>query len=153
MGAVKEAFSQAIESVFQHSPATIEGEQVYTVDLAFDYILAIGNGDDNMLRAMEHELFAIYGIDTADFLTDWAGRIASAVGIFTGQLTTDDGCTGNYFDMVAYTYHHSPRSVAKALSAFGLTDSAVQGIIYLLAGRLLDASEQLSIVKFEYLAR
>jgi hypothetical protein len=153
MGAMKEAFAQAIESVFETSATTIKGEQVFTADLVFDYILAIENGDDEWLRSMEHDHFETYGIDTADFLADWAGKFATAIGIFTGQLTTEDGCAANYFDILAYSYHHTPRSVVKALSAFGLTDSAVQGIIYLLAGRLLDASEQLRIVKFEYLSR
>jgi hypothetical protein len=153
MGAVKEAFAEAIESVFETHATTIKGEQVFTADLVFDYIMAIVDGDDEWLRSMEHNHFATYGIDTADFLSDWAGKFATAIGIFTGQLSTDDGCAANYFDILAYSYHHTPRSVAKALSAFGLTDSAVQGIIYMLAGRLLDASEQLRIVKFEYLAR
>jgi hypothetical protein len=153
MGASKEAFAQAIESVFELTPPMIQGEQVYAADLVFDYILAIGDGNDDWLRMLEDYQFANYGIDTADFLADWCGKFAAAIGIFTGQLTTDDGCTANYFDMLAFMYHHTPRSVAKALSAFGLTDSAVQGIIYLLAGRLLDASEQLHIVRFEYLNR
>lgn len=153
MGAVKEAFAQAVESVFETASTAIKGEQVFTADLVFDYILAIANGDDQWLRAMEHEHFDTYGIDTADFLSDWAGKFATAIGIFTGQLSTEDGCAANYFDILAYSYHHTPRSVAKALVAFGLTDSAVQGIIYMLAGRLLDATEQLRIVKFEYLAR
>ena len=153
MGAVKEAFAEAIESVFQACSTTIEGEQVFTADLVFDYILAISDGDDEWLRSREHDHFETYGIDTADFLSDWAGKFATAIGIFTGQLTTEDGCAANYFDILAYSYHHTPRSVAKALVSFGLTDRAVQGIIYLLAGRLLDASEQLRIVKFEYLNR
>ena len=153
MGASKEAFAQGVESVFEMTPPIIQGEQVYTADLVFDYIMGIGDGHDDWLRMLEHHLFANYGTDTADFLADWCGQFAAAIGIFTGQLTTDDGCTANYFDMLAFSYHHTPRSVAKALSAFGLTDSAVQGIIYLLAGRLLDASEQLHIVRFEYLNR
>ena len=124
MGAVKEAFAQAIESVFETSATTIKGEQVFTADLVSDYLLAIGNGDDDWLRAMELQHFEDYNVNTADFLTDWAGRVATAVGIFTGQLTTEDGCAANYFDLLAFSYHHSPRSVAKALSCLLYTSDA-----------------------------
>lgn len=153
MGAVKQHYEQTLESMFKTQLVQMNGDNLYTVELAFDLFDLQGNGMDPELQALEHEWFATYHVDTADFLSDWAGRLASAIAVFSGLATTDDGCVGNYFDMLAYTYHHTPRQVAKALSAFGLTDAAVQGIIYMLAGRLLDASSQLSIVKFEYLAR
>ena len=153
MGAVKAYLEQSIESVFEPAPIEMNGNVIYTADIAFDLILDMINGDDDNLREFENRWFSTYDVETADFLADWAYRISPAVAVFTGLATTDDGCVGNGFDMLAYTYHRSPRSVAKALSTFGLKDAAVQGIIYMLAGRLLDASEQLRIVRFDYLAK
>jgi hypothetical protein len=153
MGAVKEHYAATIESAFLPTPVEMNSDTIYTADLAFDHIMMQANSMDAELQGLEQDWFASYHVDTADYLSDWAGRISAAVAVFTGLTTTDEGCVGNYFDMLAYTYHHTPRQVAKALKAFGLTDAVVQGIIYMLAGRLLDASEQLRIVKFEYLAR
>ena len=153
MGAVKAYLEQSIESVFGPAPIEMNGDVIYTADIAFDLILDMVNGDDERMRSYEMSWFGDYHVDTADFLTDWAGRVSSAIAVFSGLATTDEGCVGNYFDILSYTYHHSPRSVAKALRTFGLTDAAVQGIIYMLAGRLLDASDQLRIVRFDYLAK
>jgi hypothetical protein len=153
MGAVKEYYAASVESAFLPKPVEMNGDIIYTADLAFDNILMQENSMDSELQALEQYWFANYHVDTADYLSDWAGRISAAIAVFTGITTTDEGCVGNYFDMMAYTYHHTPRQVAKALTAFGLTDAAVQGIIYMLAGRLLDATKQLRIVRFEYLAK
>ena len=153
MGAVKANLEQNIEAVFELAPIEMNGDVVFTADIAFDLILDLTDGDDDKLRLAEKVWFNEYDSETADFLADWAKRISSAVAVFTGLATTDDGCVANYFDMLAMTYHHAPRRVAKALRTFGLTEAAVQGIVYMLAGRLLDASEQLRIVRFDYLAK
>lgn len=153
MGSVKASFEETLDSVFELAPVEMNGDSIFTADIAFNLILDIASGDDELIRGYERAWFDRYDNESADFLADWARRISSAVAVFAGLATTDEGCVGNYFDMLAMTYHHSPRSVAKALRTFGLREAAAQGIIYMLAGRLLDASEQLHIVRFDYLAK
>jgi hypothetical protein len=52
---------------------------------------------------------------------------------------------------MAYHFNNSPRRTVRAMQQMGLNDKAIQGIIYLLTGRLLEANESLNIVRFEYL--
>jgi hypothetical protein len=151
MGAVKEAMAQAIDSVFEFHKVELKDDTIYPSEIAFSYILAIGDGDDNQLRDLGDSIFDSLAIDTADFVSDWAGSISAAIGIYTGLLSLDEGCTENYFDWLAYFYHHNPRHVGRALWRFGLTEKACQAIIYLLAGRLLETGGKLSITKFDYL--
>jgi hypothetical protein len=153
MGAVKEALFDTIESAFESSSIEIHGEPVIMSGVMFDYFLGMTAGDDESLRSREWANFENYGIDTADFITDWAGGFTAAYSVLSGLATTDDGCVGNYLDMLAYHYHHSPRHLGRALQRFGFTDTVSQGIVYLLAGRLLEASPALRIVSFDYLKK
>ena len=153
MGAVKEALFDTIESAFESSSVEIHGEPVFMSEVMFDYFLGMTSGDDDFLRSLEKTHFENYGIDTADFITDWAGGFTAAYAVLSGLATTDDGCVGNYLDMLAYHYHHSPRHLGRALQRFGFTKTVSQGIVYLLAGRLLEASPALRIVSFDYLKK
>lgn len=151
MGAVKEALFDAIYSAFDSTNVEIHGESVIMSEVMFDYFMGVTSSDDDYLRSLEKSNFEKYGIDTADFLTDWAGVFTAAYSVLSGIATTDDGCIGNYLDLLAYHYHHAPRHVGRALQTMGFTDAAAQGIIYLLAGRLLNATSKLNIVSFDYL--
>lgn len=153
MGAVKEAMSEAINSVFREYEVDIHGESVLANCEVFDNIMFQLDGFDQGLRDQEVRFFDDYQIDTADFLADWLNRLSACIAVYTGVATTDDGSIGVSFDMAAYSYHYAPRQVAKALRKLGLADTATQGIIYLLAGRLLEANGELSIVKFDYIPR
>jgi hypothetical protein len=77
--------------------------------------------------------------------------MTAAIAVFTGEATTEDGLVGNSFDWMAYHFNNSPRRTVRAMQDMGLNDRAVQGIIYLLTGRLLEVNEALNIVRFEYL--
>jgi hypothetical protein len=151
MGAVKEALLETIESAFESNVVEIHGEPVVMSGIMFDYFLGISDGDDWSLRSLEQAHFADYGIDAADFITDWAGKFTAAYAVLSGLATTEDGCVENYLDVLAFIYHHSPRQVGRALQRFGFTSSVCQGIVYLLAGRLLNSSKKLGIVSFDYL--
>lgn len=151
MGAVKEALFDAIYSAFDSTKVEIHGESVVMSEVMFDYFMGVTSSDDDYLRSLEKSNFEKYGIDTADFLTDWAGVFTAAYSVLSGIATTDDGCIGNYLDLLAYHYHHAPRHVGRALQTMGFTDAVAQGIIYLLAGRLLEATNKLNIVSFDYL--
>jgi hypothetical protein len=151
MGAVKEALFDTIYSAFESINVEIHGESVVMPELMFDYFMGITSSDDDFLRSLEKSNFEKYGIDTADFITDWAGVFTAAYSVLSGLATTDDGCVGNYLDLLAYHYHHAPRHLGRALQRFGFTKAVSQGIVYLLAGRLLEASPALRIVSFDYL--
>lgn len=151
MGAVKEALFETIESAFESSSVEIHDEPVAVSEIMFDYFLGITSGDDEFLRSLESSTFENYGIDAADFITDWAGGFTAAYAVLSGLATTDDGCLDNYLAMLAYHYHHAPRHVGRALQRFGFTPAVSQGIVYLLAGRLLEASQKFRVVSFDYL--
>lgn len=151
MGAVKEALSETIQSAFESPTIELYGDRVVIGCEMFDYFIGITGGDDDYLRSLEKSTFANFNIDTADFLTDWLGGFTAAYAVLSGLATTDDGCIGNYLDLLAYHYHHAPRHVGRALQRMGFTDAVAQGIIYLLAGRLLNATKKLGIVSFDYL--
>lgn len=151
MGAVKEALSETIQSAFVSPTIELYGERVVIGCEMFDSFMGISVGDDDYLRSLEKSRFADFNIDTADFLTDWLGGFTAAYAVLSGLATTDDGCVGNYLDLLAYHYHHAPRHVGRALQRIGFTDAVAQGIIYLLAGRLLNATSNLGIVSFDYL--
>jgi hypothetical protein len=151
MGAVKEALFETIESAFESSSVEIHDEPVAVSEVMFDYFLGITSGDDEFLRSLESSTFENYGIHAADFITDWAGGFTAAYAVLSGLATTDDGCLDNYLAMLAYHYHHAPRHVGRALQRFGFTPAVSQGIVYLLAGRLLEASQKFRVVSFDYL--
>ena len=151
MGAVKAALSETIDSAFVSPTIELYGDQVVIGCEMFDYFIAITSGDDDFLRSLEQSHFANLHVDTADFLTDWLGAFTSAYAVLSGLATTEDGCVGNYLDLLAFQYHHAPRHVGRALQRIGFTDAVAQGIIYLLAGRLLNATNKLGIVSFDYL--
>lgn len=151
MGAVKEALVETIESAFVSGLIEVHGEPIHPASILFDRFIGITDGDDDYLRSLETATFEEYGIDAADFITDWAGGFTAAYAVLSGLATTEDGCVGNYLDLLAFHYHHAPRHVGRALQRFGFTDSVAQGIVYLLAGRLLNATSKLGIVSFEYL--
>lgn len=151
MGAVKEALSETIQSAFVSPTIELYGDQVVIGCEMFDSFMGIIDGDDDYLRSLEKSRFASFNIDTADFLTDWLGGFTAAYAVLSGLATTEDGCVGNYLDLLAYHYHHAPRHVGRALQRMGFTDAVAQGIIYLLAGRLLNATSKLNIVSFDYL--
>jgi hypothetical protein len=151
MGAVKEAMFDVIESAFESNYVEVHGEPVAMSEVMFDYLLGMTAGDDESLRSREWANFDNYGIDAADFITDWAGGFTAAYAVLSGLATTEDGCVGNYLAMLAYHYHHAPRHLGRALQRFGFTNAVSQGIVYLLAGRLLEASQELRVVSFDYL--
>ena len=151
MGAVKEALFETIESAFVSGSVEVHGEPVFMSEIMFDYFLGLTSGDDDFLRSLEKSHFENYGVDAADFITDWASGFTAAYAVLAGLATTEDGCLGNSFDRLAYHYHHAPRHLGRALQRFGFTNAVSQGIVYLLAGRLLDASQKLRIVSFDYL--
>lgn len=151
MGAVKEALAETIDSAFLAPTIELYGDQVVIGSEMFDYFIGITGGDDDFLRSLEKSHFANFYVDTADFLTDWLGAFTSAYAVLSGLATTEDGCVGNYLDLLAFQYHHAPRHVGRALQRIGFTEAVAQGIIYLLAGRLLNATKKLSIVSFDYL--
>jgi hypothetical protein len=151
MGAVKEALFDTIESAFVSNAVEIHGEPVFMSEVMFDYFLGMTSGDDEFLRSLEKSHFDTYEIDAADFITDWAGGFTAAYAVLSGLATTEDGCVGNYLAMLAYHYHHAPRHLGRALQRFGFTNAVSQGIVYLLAGRLLEASQELRVISFDYL--
>lgn len=153
MGAVKQALFDTIESAFESNTVEIHGEPVAMSEVMFDYFLGMTSGDDDFLRSLERTHFETYNVDTADFITDWAGGFTAAYAVLSGLATTEDGCVGNSFDLLAYHYHHAPRHLGRALQRFGFTNAVSQGIVYLLAGRLLEASQSLRIVSFDYLKK
>jgi hypothetical protein len=153
MGAVKEALFDTIESAFESNTVEVHGQEVFMSEVMFDYFLGMTSGDDDLLRILERANFEEYQIDTADFITDWAGRFTAAYAVLSGLATTEDGCVGNLLASLAYHYHHAPRHVGRALQRFGFTKAVSQGIVYLLAGRLLEASPALRIVSFDYLTK
>lgn len=151
MGAVKEALSETIQSAFVSPTIELYGDRVVIGCEIFDYFMGITSGDDDYLRSLEKSHFDTFDVDTADFLTDWLGGFTSAFAVLSGLATTEDGCVGNYLDLLAFHYHHAPRHVGRALQRIGFTDAVAQGIVYLLAGRLLNATGKLGIVSFDYL--
>jgi hypothetical protein len=153
MGAIKEALYESVESVFDKHSVEIQGEEVSMVGEVFDIVIDLLDGDAEALRDREQYWFHQYSIDTADFLADWTFRITSAVIIFTGIGTTEDGLVGNSFASFALFYHLHPRRAVAAMQKSGLNDKAIQGIIYLMAGRLIDQNSGLTIDRFDYLDR
>ena len=151
MGAVKEHLYESVESVFEKHSVEIYGEEIAMVGEVFDIVLDLLDGDAEALRDRELYWFQQYSIDTADFLTDWTFKVASAITIFTGLGTTEDGLVGNSFASLALFYHLHPRRTAVAMQRMGMTDKAIQAIIYMLAGVILDQNDKLKIVKFSYL--
>lgn len=151
MGAVKEALYEAVESAFNSHSVEILGEEVPIVGETFDILLDLVDGDAEALRDREHYWFKEYSIDTADFLTDWTFKITSAIAIYTGLATTEDGLIGNSFASFSLFYHLHPRRAVAAMQKSGLNDKAIQAIIYLMAGRLLDENSDLGIDRFDYL--
>lgn len=151
MGAMKEYLSENIESVLANRTITMNGDELdidFEISETLGYLLC---GDNQSLHDKEHEYFTTLHIDTADFLTDWIHAVTASIAIFTGQATTEDGLIGNSFDWMAYHFNNSPRRTVRAMQEMGLSDRAVQGILYLLTGRLLEANEALNIVRFEYM--
>jgi hypothetical protein len=151
MGAMKELMLENYESVFDSQDLKINGDDVWIVYEMMEIQTLLLCSDNEGLHRKEHEWFENLHIDTADFLTDWLHPVTAAVSVFTGMQTTQDGLIGNSFDTMAYWFHLSPRRAVRAMQKLGLKDRAVQGIIYLLTGRLLDANNALNIVRFEYL--
>ena len=151
MGQVKEYLTENIESVLAKNVIELYGDKVNIDFEIMDTLACLLGGDNQSLHDKEHEYFTTLHIDTADFLADWLHAMTAAVAIFTGQATTEDGLVGNSFDWMAYHFNNSPRRTVRAMQDMGLNDRAVQGIIYLLTGRLLEANEALNIVRFEYL--
>lgn len=151
MGAVKEQLYASVESVFDKHSVEIYGEEVSMVGEVFDIVIDLLDGDAEALRDREQYWFQQYSIDTADFLADWTFRITSAVIIFTGIGTTEDGLVGNSFASFALFYHLHPRRAVAAMQKSGLNDKTIQAIVYLMAGRLLDENPDLGIDRFDYL--
>lgn len=151
MGAVKEQLYTAVESVFEKHSVEIYGEEVAMVGEVFDIVIDLLDGDAEALRDREQYWFQQYSIDTADFLTDWTFKITSAIAIFTGIGTTEDGLIGNSFASFSLFYHLHPRRAVAAMQKSGLNDKTIQAIVYLMAGRLLDENSELAIDRFDYL--
>lgn len=151
MGAVKEALDDSLSSVLETYVVEMNSDRVVMNCEFMNTFLALTDGDNQMLQAQEQQWFEEYHIDTADFLADWTHAITAAVAIFTGLATTEDGLIGNSFSWLAYRYHIAPRGVVVAMQKCGLTDRAIQGIIYMLAGVILDENDKMKIVKFSYL--
>jgi hypothetical protein len=151
MGAMKELLAENIESVLAKNVIELYGDEVNIDFEIMDTLAYLLAGDNQSLHDKEHEYFTTLHIDTADFLTDWLHAMTAAIAIFTGEATTEDGLVGNSFDWMAYHFNNSPRRSVRAMQEMGLNDRAVQGIIYLLTGRLLEANEALNIVRFEYM--
>lgn len=151
MGAMKELMHENYESVFETQDLKMNGDEVWVIYEMMEMQTLLLCNDNEGIQQKEQDYFANLHIDTADFLTDWLHPVTAAVSIFTGMHTTEDGLIGNSFDTMAYLYHLSPRRAVRAMQKLGLNDRAVQGIIYLLTGRLLDANNALNIVRFEYL--
>ena len=147
----KELILENIESVLTSWQVQFEHDKVaigYEMNTTFCNLLFSNNQG---FQDQEHEYFTTLHIDTADFLADWLHCTTAAVSIFTGMATTDEGLVGNSFDWMAYHFNNSPRRTVRAMQQMGLNDKAIQGIIYLLTGRLLEANKALNIVRFEYL--
>jgi len=153
MGAMKEALADSIESVLVGGKVEIEGQEVIMSCEINDVFLSLISGDNQSIHALEHQWFDTMNVDAADFLSDWLHGITAAVAIYTGLATTDDGLIGNSFAWLAYHYHLHPRRVAVAMMKAGLNDKAIQAILYLLSGVILDQNDKLKIVKFDYLNR
>lgn len=153
MGAVKEALADNIESVLVSGRVEIGGQEVIMSCEINDVFLNLMAGDNQGIHALERQWFETMNVDAADFLSDWLHSIAAAVAIYTGLATTDDGFIGNSFAWLAYHYHIHPRRVAVAMMKAGLNDKAIQAILYMLAGVILDQNDKLRIVKFDYLGR
>lgn len=151
MGAMKEALADSIESVLVANKVEIAGQKVIMSCEINDVFLALLAGDNQSLHQLERQWFDTMEIDAADFMADWCHSITAAVAIYTGLATTEDGLIGNSFAWLAYHYHLHPRHVAVAMMKAGLNDKAIQGIIYLLSGVILDQNDKLRIVKFDYL--
>lgn len=153
MGAIKEALADTIESVLVSGRVEIEGQEVTMSCEINDVFLNLMDGDNQGFHALEHQWFETMNVDAADFLADWLHGITAAIAIYTGLATTDDGLIGNSFAWLAYHYHLHPRRVAVAMMRAGLNDKAIQAILYLLSGVILDQNDKLKIVKFDYLNR
>lgn len=151
MGAVKQALDEQLSSVLESEVVEMNGDRVLISYEFFNTFLALTDADNQELQRQEHNWFQQYDVDTADFLSDWTHAVTSAVAIYTGLATTDDGLIGNSFSWMAYKYHISPRSCAVAMQRMGMTDKAIQAIIYMLAGVILDQNDKMKIVKFAYL--
>lgn len=151
MGAVKEALYGSIESVFEKQSVEIYGEEVSMVGEVFDVILDLLDGDAESMHERERYWFQQYSTDTAEFLADWTFKVAAAITVFTGVGNNEQGLVGNSFASLALFYHLHPRRTAVAMQKMGLSDKAVQAIIYMLAGVILDQNDKLRIVKFKYL--
>jgi hypothetical protein len=151
MGAMKELMQENFESVMETDDLKMNGDEVWVFYEMMEIQGLLLFSDNEALQRKEQQWFEGLHIDTADFLTDWLSPITAAVTVFTGMGTTEDGLIGNSFDMMAYHFHTSPRRTVRAMQKMGLNDRSVQGIIYLLTGRLLDANNALNIVRFEYL--
>lgn len=153
MSAISNYMLGSMESVFATRTLSMNGDSVFIVSEVFETQMLLLDGDNKGLQAKEHEYFQELHIDTADFLTDWLHALTAAISIFTGSATHDAGLIGRSFDWMAYHYNNSPRRTVRAMQELGLNDRAVQGIIYLLTGRLLEANETLNIVRFDYLLK
>jgi hypothetical protein len=151
VGQVKEYLTENIESVLARNVIQMYGDRINIDFEIMETMTHLLSGDNQALHDKEHEYFTTLNIDTADFLTDWLHAMTAAIAVFTGEATTEDGLVGNSFDWMAYHFNNSPRRTVRAMQDMGLNDRAVQGIIYLLTGRLLEANEALNIVRFEYL--
>mgnify|MGYP000037472060 CR=1 FL=1 len=153
MGAVKEALNNTISSVLETQTVEMNGDQVF-IDMEFMQTFALlFEADNQAMHEQKRQWFEQYSVDTADFLSDWGHAITAAVAIYTGLATTEDGLIGNSFAFMAYWYHIHPRRCAVAMMKAGLSDKAIQAILYLLAGVNLDENDKLKIVKFDYLNR
>ena len=151
MSAMKEYLAENIESVLAHNVIEMNGDKV-SIDLEIMEILnCILSEDIRSLANQEHNYFSTLHVDTADFLADWIHAITAAIAVFTGAATTDDKLIGHSFDWMAYHFNNSPRRTVRAMQKMGLNDRAIQGIIYLLTGRLLEANKALNIVRFDYI--
>lgn len=150
MGAVKAQYENTISSMFENPAPTICGEQIDMSVEIDQLLLSLMWQDAEHLRNAESRWANEYQIDAFDFLADWGHRIAAAIGIFSGLASANDPMVKQSFDMMALSYHFHPRSVAVAMQRAGMTDRAIQGIIYLLSGRILEANEHFSILSFEY---
>jgi len=153
MGAMKEAIFESIESVLETKWVEMYGQEVNTGFEMNKVFLNLMSGDRDKVAQMQHEWFQTLDVDVADFLTDWLDGITAAVAIYTGLATTNDGFIANSFAWFAYKYHLYPRRLAVAMMKAGLNDKAIQAIIYLLSGVILDQNDKLKIVKFDYLNR
>lgn len=153
MGYMKEAIFESIESVLETHEVELYGAKVNTGFEMNKVFLNLLSGDRDRMAEMEHEWFQTFDVDVADFLTDWLDGITAAMAIYTGLATTEDGFIGNSFAWFAYKYHLYPRRLAVAMMKAGLNDKAIQAILYILSGVILDQNDKLKIVKFDYLNR